>query len=114
MPIRPPARGVRDGTGVPAREDHPPAGKHRRRTAADDGERPTDPATVERYLGKAFDEHLSTVSAAMEARADRYEPVELNRISFRLYEAFRPDVPPGNEGWGAKAVPEIGTIVSGR
>jgi hypothetical protein len=28
---------------------------------------------------------------------------ELNRIGFRLYEKFRPEIPPGSSGWGAKA-----------
>ena len=29
-------------------------------------------------------------------------PEELNRVGFRLYERFRPDVPDGALGWGAK------------
>jgi hypothetical protein len=35
---------------------------------------------------------------------------ELNRTGFRLYEGFRPEVPEGVEGWGAKAVLDIGNI----
>ena len=35
--------------------------------------------------------------------AARLEPGELNRTGFRLYEAFRPEVPPDVSGWGAKA-----------
>ena len=27
---------------------------------------------------------------------------ELNRVGFRLYEGFRPEVPPDVRGWGAK------------
>ena len=46
----------------------------------------------------------------MEALASRYEPAEVNRIGFRLYEKFRPEVPTGNEGWGVKAVLEIEKI----
>ena len=37
-------------------------------------------------------------------------PDELDRIGFRLYERFRPEVPEGIEGWGAKAVLDIGRI----
>ena len=48
----------------------------------------------------------------METLADRYEPAELNRLGFRLYEKFRPDVPPGNEGWGVKAVLDVEKILS--
>jgi hypothetical protein len=79
---------------------------------AADGDQPSDPAAVERYLVKAFGDHLAEVRAAMEAVAARYEPAELNRIGFRLYERFRPEVPAGNEGWGAKAVLEIQKILT--
>jgi hypothetical protein len=48
----------------------------------------------------------------MEELAARHDPAELNRIGFRLYERFRPEVPPGNEGWGAKAVLEIEKILT--
>ena len=48
----------------------------------------------------------------MEELADRYDPAELNRIGFKLYEQFRPDIPPGNPGWGAKAALEIERILS--
>lgn len=70
---------------------------------AADGDRPADPASVVRYLNRAFGVHLAEVRHAMEQLAGRYDPEELNRIGFRLYEQFRPDVPPGAEGWGAKA-----------
>jgi hypothetical protein len=30
------------------------------------------------------------------------EPEELNRVGFRLYEQFRPEVPADVKGWGAK------------
>jgi hypothetical protein len=79
---------------------------------AADGDQPSDPAAVERYLAKAFGDHLAEVRTAMEALAARYDPVELNRIGFRLYERFRPEVPPGNEGGGAKAVLEIEKILT--
>jgi hypothetical protein len=77
---------------------------------AADGDQPSDPAAVERYLAKAFGDHLADVRSAMEELAARYEPAELNRIGFRLYERFRPEVPAGNEGLGAKAVLEIERI----
>lgn len=77
---------------------------------AADGDKPADPANVERYIAKAFGEYLAEVRGAMEELASRYEPAELNRIGFRLYEKFRPDVPYGNEGWGRKAVLDIEKI----
>ena len=78
---------------------------------AADGDLPADADAVARYLTKAFGEHLERVKAAMVALAARYEPQEVNRIGFRLYEAFRPDVPSGAEGWEAKAVLEIEKIL---
>ena len=79
---------------------------------AADGGQPGDPVAVERYLAKAFGDHLAEVRVAMEALAGRYEPAEANRIGFRLYEKFRPEVPAGNDGWGAKAVLEIEKILA--
>jgi hypothetical protein len=79
---------------------------------AADGKQPSDPAGVERYLGKAFGDHLAEVTSAMETLASRYDPADLNRIGFRLYERFRPEVPHGNEGWGVKAVLEIEKILT--
>jgi hypothetical protein len=79
---------------------------------AADGDQPADPVGVERYLAKAFGDHLAEVRTAMEALASRYDPVELNRIGFRLYEKFRPEIPPGNQGWGAKAVLDVGKILA--
>lgn len=77
---------------------------------AADGDQPADPAPVQRYVAKAFGDHLADVRAAMEELAARYEPTELNRIGFRLYEKFRPDVPPGAEGWAKKAVLDVEKI----
>ena len=79
---------------------------------AADGDRAADPAAVERYLVKAFGGRLAEVRTAMEMLAARYEPAELNRIGFKLYEKFRPDVPPGNAGWAAKAVLEVEKILA--
>jgi hypothetical protein len=63
--------------------------------AADD-DQPADPVGVERYL-EAFGDHLADIRAAMEELAGRYDLRELNRIGFRLYEKFRPEIPHGNE-----------------
>jgi hypothetical protein len=77
---------------------------------AADGEQPADPMAVQRYLVKAFGDHLDEVRQAMDELADRYEPAELNRIGFRLYEKFRPDAPYGTEGWGKRAVLDVEMI----
>ena len=40
-------------------------------------------------------------SALAWKRSRRRE--ELDQVGFRLYDRFRPDVPEGTQGWGAKA-----------
>ncbi len=69
---------------------------------ADAGGRPAPVAPVAAYVQRAFSRHLPEVRRAMEELASRFEPEELNRIGFRLYERFRPDVPTDVRGWGAK------------
>lgn len=81
-------------------------------SCAADGDQPADPAGVQRYIAKAFGDHLADVREAMEELAERYELAELNRIGFRLYEKFCPDVSPGAEGWAKKAPLDIGKILS--
>src|SRR3954469_268859 len=71
--------------------------------AAEPDGKPAKPGAVAAYVARAFGERLPEVRAAMEALAPRLEPGELNRTGFRLYEAFRPEVPPDVSGWGAKA-----------
>jgi hypothetical protein len=77
--------------------------------AAHDG-RPQSPASIKAYLTRAFGDRLGEVRAAMEALASSLPPDELNRTGFRLYEGFRPQVPEGVEGWGAKALLDMGRI----
>jgi hypothetical protein len=75
---------------------------------ADDGAgKPAPAKPVQAYVAKAFGDHLAEVRKAMEALAAQYEPEELNRIGFRLYEQFRPEVPPDVRGWGAKGVLDL-------
>jgi hypothetical protein len=61
-----------------------------------------DPASVERYLEKKFGGSLAAVSMAMEGLAKAYEPQELERQAYKLYERFRPGIPEGRRGWGAE------------
>jgi hypothetical protein len=63
---------------------------------------PAGAAPVQAYIAKAFGSHLDEVRAAMEELAAKFGPGELNRIGFRLYEKFRPEVPADVKGWGAK------------
>lgn len=62
------------------------------------------------YVARAFGESLPDVRAAMEDLARSIEPEELNRIGFRLYEGFRPEIPQGAKGWGAKGILDLERI----
>ncbi len=67
----------------------------------DDG-KPASARSARSYLARAFGERLAEVRAAMDGLAASLAPAELNRVGFRLYERFRPEVPEGAQGWGAK------------
>jgi hypothetical protein len=63
---------------------------------------PLDPASVQRYLSGKFGAALDDVRAAMEDLASTYSPADLEEVAFELYEQFRPEIPAGKKGWGAK------------
>ncbi len=63
--------------------------------------RPISPESVERYLRARFGEHYGEAVDAMRALARALPPRRLAAEAFRLYEQFRPEVPPGRRGWGA-------------
>ena len=75
-------------------------------------EKAANPASVERYLEKAFGERLSEVRIAMAELAKSLPEADLVTHAFKLYEGFRPKVPPGERGWGAKGVLELKRIVA--
>lgn len=83
------------------------------RAAAPDGT-PQAAAPVHRYVERAFAARLEEVRAAMRALAATLPPDELNRVGFRLYEAFRPEVPDGAGGWGAKGELRLDRIAAAR
>ncbi len=76
--------------------------------------KPAAPRPAHAYVEKAFGEHLPAVRKAMEALADSLPPEELNRIGFRLYERFRPEVPAGAAGWGKKGILDLKLIENAR
>jgi hypothetical protein len=69
--------------------------------AEDDG-KPATTNSVASNVPRAFGDRLGEARTAIEALAAAFPPAELNRVAFRLYERFRPDVPEGAQGWGAK------------
>ena len=68
------------------------------------------PAPALAYVERAFGEHLAAVRRAMARLAASLPPDELNRVGFRLYEHFRPEVPAGAKGWGAKGILDLQRI----
>lgn len=72
--------------------------------------KPGDPARIERYLAGKFQDRLEEARVAMAELAAAYPPEELQRRGFRLYEQFRPGVPAGERGWGAKGELDLTAI----
>ena len=64
--------------------------------------KPISPNSVRSYLEKKFGKELEDVQVAMEELAKAYKPDELAAKAYSLYEKFRPDIPEGERGWGAK------------
>jgi hypothetical protein len=69
-----------------------------------------DPDSVQRYLEGKFGDDLAKVSSAMKKLARAYEPRDLAEQCFALYERFRPKIPKGVKGWGAKGHLDLGLI----
>ena len=65
---------------------------------------------VERYLYKAFGDRLPDVRAAMAELSKSVPAADLNTRAFKYYEGFRPEVPTGERGWGAKGVLDLKRI----
>ena len=64
--------------------------------------RPIDPTSVERYLAGKFREALDDTRQAMRKLARSRSPSRLAAEAYELYEDFRPQIPSGTKGWGAK------------
>jgi hypothetical protein len=73
---------------------------------------PIKPESVTRYLESAFGDALDDVKGAMERLAHSMPPGRLTGEGFRLYEKFRPQVPAGVGGWGAKGVLDVKQIIA--
>jgi hypothetical protein len=65
---------------------------------AEDNGKPPSAKSVQSYIARAFGDRLADARAAMEGLAASLPPEGLNRVGFRLYEQFRPDVPEGAQG----------------
>ncbi len=71
-----------------------------------------DPDSVETYLEQKFGDRLEDVRGAMEQLAKAYSPRELETRAYDLYEKFRPEIPEGKKGWGAKGALDLDYVRS--
>jgi len=75
-------------------------------------DKPVDANTVERYLESKFGDTLDDVRAALRDLTKAFRPEELSQNAFSLYEKFRPAIPGGVTGWGAKGTLDTDRIRS--
>lgn len=71
------------------------------------GTQVVSPESCAAYLERTFGGALEPARDAMESLARAYKPTELALEAFGLYEKFRPKVPDGVKGWGAKGVLDL-------
>ena len=71
-----------------------------------------DAETVQKYLMQKFGDDLDEVRMAMEALANAYTKKQLESEAYSLYEKFRPKIPEGTKGWGAKGELDLDFIRS--
>jgi hypothetical protein len=75
-------------------------------------DKPVAAEGVERYLEEKFGPALQAVSKAMRALADSFKPADLADVAYSLYEEFRPEIPAGVRGWGAKGKLDLDRVLS--
>jgi hypothetical protein len=71
-----------------------------------------DPESVRKYLDQKFGEDLDEARGAMEKLAKAYTPKQLEAEAYSLYKKFRPKIPEGTKGWGAKGELDLDYIRS--
>jgi len=68
--------------------------------------------SVQSYLEQKFKDDLDETRKAMEKLAKAYTPKQLEKQAYELYEKFRPEIPEGKKGWGAKGELDLDYIRS--
>jgi hypothetical protein len=72
--------------------------------------KPSNPVTIAKYLAGKFGPHLEAAEHAMADLALDYSPDELAAVGYALYEKFRPDIPAGVKGWGARGILDVDSV----
>jgi hypothetical protein len=70
------------------------------------------PESVDTYLKQKFGEDIDEARAAMEELAKAFPARQLEDKAYDLYEKFRPEIPGGKKGWGAKGELDLDYIRS--
>jgi len=109
---RPKARKATAGFAVPVLGRQVPVVRTAHGVRATIKNEPIDPRSVRRYLEQKFGQDLEDVHAALKALANAYQPERLATLAYSLYEKFRPEVPEGQRGWGAKGELDLNYIRS--
>jgi len=91
------------GRPVPAKNTH-------EGIRAVNGTQEIEPDNVRRFLEEKFGADLKPVWSAMTKLAKAFKPKELADNAFGLYKQFRPSIPDGVKGWGAKGDLDLGLI----
>jgi hypothetical protein len=65
-------------------------------------DKPVDPGAVDGYLRARFGDDLNAVRGAMTELASAFERDHLAQAAYSMYEKFRPQIAPGQRGWGQK------------
>ena len=92
----------REGLTVDLLQRAVPATRTRDGLRALSKDRPIKPESVQRYLESKFGDSLDDATEAMRRLARSVSPEDLARLGFGFYEQFRPEIPSGTRGWGAK------------
>lgn len=71
-----------------------------------------DPGSVQTYLEQKFGDDYEAAHGALEELARSYSPRELESRAYDLYEQFRPTIPEGKRGWGAKGELDLDQVRS--
>lgn len=79
--------------------------------AAEKG-KPIHAESVQTYLKQRFGEDYEDARQAMEKLAKAFPPKQLEKKAYDLYEKFRPEIPEGKRGWGAKGELDLDYIRS--
>lgn len=68
------------------------------------------PEAAQKYIDSKFGEHLDDCIEALTTLARAYSAKDLEGAAFNLYMKFRPGVPEGVKGWGAKGELKLAEI----